>query len=294
MSKFSGKCDLYCHIAGQGGWYDRNGNPVKMGEGSGPYYSNEMNDFLAFKKATGGVIYQHMKIKVDPWNQDLVEKKCPGFKVNKHTKTISDKRTKKGEKEITYYTYTYYGKEYDTLKDLNKKHVYITKEIKFNTLLDIIPYYPYIVSSCCSSDGKQTVFISSQSYVDEQEETALQYGRESSMVAYYRKELQDHYREVVLRWFNPTDREVIEKVHFDKNEEGRYLGKVKYPIDENFDLNFGFMMNSITPKSHWTSPKIYDAKNGIVEISDRDAEYYLSCDEDIYYVKAKEPELYLG
>ena len=54
MSIYSGKCDLCDHIMGTAGWYDKDGNPVKMGEGSGAYYSDEYRDFLEFKKRTGG------------------------------------------------------------------------------------------------------------------------------------------------------------------------------------------------------------------------------------------------
>lgn len=36
MSRYSGKCDFRDCIAGLGGWFDKDGNPVKMGEGTGP------------------------------------------------------------------------------------------------------------------------------------------------------------------------------------------------------------------------------------------------------------------
>ena len=32
MSRWSGKCDFADHIAGLGGWYDKDGNPVKFGQ----------------------------------------------------------------------------------------------------------------------------------------------------------------------------------------------------------------------------------------------------------------------
>ena len=54
MSMFSGKCDFADHIAGLGGWYDKDGNPVKFGqEGVGAYYSDELQDFKEFKRKTG-------------------------------------------------------------------------------------------------------------------------------------------------------------------------------------------------------------------------------------------------
>ena len=70
MSMFSGRCDLADHIMGLGGWYDKNGNKVAFGqEGVGAYYSDELKDFEAFKAATDGVMYQHVKInRVDQFN----------------------------------------------------------------------------------------------------------------------------------------------------------------------------------------------------------------------------------
>lgn len=86
MSRYSGKCDFRDCIAGLGGWFDKDGNPVKMGDGTGAYYSDEMLDFIAFKKKTGGVMYQNLKVIVTEANQDLVAKKCSYFDVIKHTK----------------------------------------------------------------------------------------------------------------------------------------------------------------------------------------------------------------
>ena len=64
MSRWSGKCDFADHISGLGGWYDKDGNPVKFGqEGVGAYYSDELQDFREFKRKTGGVMYQHKRIK---------------------------------------------------------------------------------------------------------------------------------------------------------------------------------------------------------------------------------------
>lgn len=286
MSIYSGKCDLCDHISGMGGWYDRDSNPVKFGdENVHVYYSDEMQDFIEFKRKTGGVMYQHMRIEVTEWNQDLIEKKCKGFKVNKHTKIVSDKRTKTGEKEITYYTYTYYGKEYNNLKELNKKHVYITKEIHFDTLLDIIPYYPYIVSSSFSDKDKMIVYLSSKSYVDEQEESAYKNGREGSFMTYYRKELQDHYRDVVLRYYNPIGREQVELVSF--NEDG--IGHVSNPIDTNFYVSWKFDK----PTSFWTSPEVLDADKGMIKISKNDLSM-LGNKVNVYYVKQIEKKIYLG
>ena len=86
MSSFSGRCDLYDHISGMGGWYDKKGNQLKFGEGHGPCYSDEYRDFLAFKKATGGVLHQHRKFLVTPWNHEEAERLCSNLKIIFKTK----------------------------------------------------------------------------------------------------------------------------------------------------------------------------------------------------------------
>lgn len=283
MSIYSGKCDLADHIAGQGGWYDHNGKPVKMGEGIGAYYSDEMRDFEVFKKRTGGVIHQHKHLKVDEFNQEFIAKKCPQFKVIKHVNKIEDKRSKSGYKEKTTYTYEYYGKEY-TLKEINKKGIYITVDIHFNTLLDLIPYYPYIVSIAVSSGDKEKVYISNESFVESEYNEHLQHGWESNLTAYYRKELQNHYQDVVLRYFNPKGREVREELHFDENRQAH----TDFEIDPNFAVEWYFEGDK---KSHWTSPKVID--NHTIEISEEDYKYYLGHTVKVFYVRYEEYPLYL-
>ena len=154
MSRWSGKCDFADHIAGIGGWYDRDGNPVEFGQkGVSVYYSDELKDFRAFKEKTGGVMYQHKRIKnIDEWNQKFIKDHCPGFNYVEHVNKIADKRCKSGVREEKYFTYTYFGQEY-TQKEINKKGVYITVEIHFDTLLDIIKYYPYIEMTSFESEN---------------------------------------------------------------------------------------------------------------------------------------------
>ena len=249
MSIYSGKCDLADHIAGLGGWYDRNGNPVKMGqEGVGAYYSDEYRDFLEFKKRTGGVLHQHKVLTVTPWNHDDAVKLCPELEVIEHKRIVPDKRQKSGQREEVYYTYKYWGKEY-TLKELNKHKVYITIDIHFDTLLDLIPYYPYIVTMSCGN----TVYISSQSFVDKELDDHLEHGWYSDYWQHYKKDLQEHYQEIVLRYYNPAGREIKENITFYKEtvEDGteKYIGRTLYPMDENFEPKW------TTNKLRWTSPK---------------------------------------
>lgn len=264
MSKYSGVCDLCDHISGMGGWYDRDGNPVKFGtEGVNVYYSDEYQDFLAFKKKTNGTIYQHLRVEVTEYNQDFIAEHCDYFRVIKHIKKTPDKRTKSGEKESTYYTYMYYDKEYNSLKEINKKHVYIIKEIHFNSLLELLPYYPYIVKAAACNGDAHKVWISSRSYVDEEEDRALKHGWEHSMTDHYRQQLAEHYQEVVLRYYNPAGREVEEYAKFDPETGQATLAN---GIDDRFRVAW------VNPekKSFWTSPKVIDYDKGIIKISEAD------------------------
>ena len=288
MSNYSGKCDLADHVMGSGGWYDKDGNPVNFGDKDvHVFYSDEYQDFLAFKKATGGVLHQHKKIKVNEWNQDFVAEHCNNFEIIKHTEQITDKRLKDGTRNKVSYTYKYYGKEY-TLKELNKHGVYITIDIRFDTLLDLIPYYPYIVTVCCCCDGKETVYISDESFAISERDDMFEYGYDSSLWEYYVKNLQNHYKDVVLRYFNPEGREHIEELTFDENRQA----KVSKPIDPNFKVEWD------TNKAHWTSPKVVDYEKGIIEMSEQDygGEYggYLGKIMKVKYVEAKQHELWLG
>lgn len=290
MSRFSGKCDLCDHIMGTAGWYDKNGKPVKIGDpGVGALYSDEYRDFLEFKKRTGGVLHQHKVLTVTPWNHEEAVKLCPELEVIEHKKIVSDKRQKSGQREDVYYTYKYWGKEY-TLKELNKHKVYITIDIHFDTLLDLIPYYPYIVYMSACNDGKETVFISDQSFVDEEADDHLEHGYYSDFWQYYKKQLQEHYQEIVLRYYNPTGREIKENITFMKEtvEDGteKYIGRTLYPMDENFELKW------TTNKPRWASPKRIDEHR--VEMSKEDFEVCLGATQEVYYVQKKDYELNLG
>ena len=286
MSMFSGKCDLADTIMMQH-FRTKSGSDKKEDlEKTNGYYSDELECFNEFKKKTGGVIYQHQQVIVTEQNQSLIEKKCSNFKVIEHIKEVEDKRYKNNKKKETTYTYEYYGKEY-SLKELNKKGVYITKEIHFDTILDIIPYYPYLVTTMCSNEDKMTVFISQESFVDSEERKMLNVGYESTMYEYYRKELQKHYIEVVQRYYTPKQENIIfELVKFDENR----VGKTQYPIDDRFEVKWFFKDKSIT---HWTNPKVVDYKEGLIEISKEDYDSYLGKECYIKYCKYEKPRLYL-
>ena len=279
MSRLSGKCDLYDHISGLGGWFNKEGKPVKFGdERVKCYYSDLYLDFIEFKKKTGGVLHQHKCIKeIDEYNQDFIKEHCPQFEIIRHEEKVPDTRKKSGYREKITYTYKYWGKEY-TAKELKKKGgVYIVVDIHFKTLLDLIPYLPYIVVMSAYSDGKQTVFISNESYVEEEANDSLQFGHERNTY-HYRHALSELYKKVVLAYFNPTGREFIEEVTFDENG----IGKVSNPIDTNFDVEWGWPDNKI--HNHWTSPEVIDEDAGTIKIHEFDLETFGN-KMLVYYVK---------
>ena len=186
MSRFSGKCDLCDHISMEK-TYDK-----------GSYLeSNEDECFEIFKQKTGGVIYQLIPLKLTSCNIDAEIKKVNDEKVLSkiiHKEVHSDKRTKSGTREVVFHTYMYHGKEVKSLSEIDD---YCTKkEIHFDTLLDLIPYYPYIIVIAYSSKDHEEIIISNKSYIDQQEEMYLKYGHNSKLVDMYREDLKEHYLEV--------------------------------------------------------------------------------------------------
>lgn len=286
--KYSGCCDLYdtimmLHLR------TKDGSDKKEDlEKSPVLYSDELECFNEFKEKTGGVIHQHQKIKVTLPNQELVEKKCESFKIIKHIKEVEDKRFKDTKRADTYYTYEYWGKEYKDLKELNKKGVYITLDIPFNTILDIIPYYPYLTNCAASNENGMYVVISNESYVETNYKRLLEGGLDSNQRAYYNKQLQEHYIEVVQRYYTPKESiEVIEEVTFD--EDNKAL--VRYPIDERFGVEWDWLwLDEIKP--HWDNPHIVDAKEGIISQSEENKQL---CGNTLWvkYYKYEKPKLYL-
>ena len=281
MSILTGKCDLYdtlsmCKLR------TPEGSDKKEDLDKARYLvSDIMECFNIFKKKTNGVIYQHKKVNVTLNNQDYVASNCNMFEIIKHTELVDNKK-QSGPKEKITYTYKYWFNEY-TLKELNKKGVYIEYPIYFNTLLELLPYFPYIVTYSASDTDTMHIVISNESYIEELRNSAIQWGTSNNENSYYsaRKRYADLYRDIVLEYFNPAGREQVEKVTFSKNDD-KYIGKVSFPIDDNFDLDYHFDGES---KPHWTSPKIYDRDKGLVEMSKDDYEYYLGDTVDIHYIK---------
>jgi hypothetical protein len=82
---------------------------------------------------------------------------------------------------------------------LNKKGVYITIEIKFDSIFDLVPYYPYIIGSSTSDSAGETIYISNSSYIDEKIDRYLESGISLEYIEFYKKELQNHYLQLAKR-----------------------------------------------------------------------------------------------
>lgn len=243
MSKFSGKCDLYDHIMMMK-HYPKADNPNIL-------VSDEMECFELFKEVTNGVIYKGINIEVNEYNQKLVSELCEYF--------TFEELPKPSPRHKQRYVYKYFGEEM-TLKQLNKRGVYIAIPIHFETLLDIIPYYPYIVVCAFCKDGKESITISSKSFVDSQIEDALKFGRLPYID--YKKELQNHYKEVVNRHFNPEGRKVTKTFSLTSG-----MDLTRFDLSEALDYNWDIEV--LRDRHHWiySSPKIIDAEKGIIDIS---------------------------
>ena len=193
MSKFSGKCDLYDHVMMEKTYPDPKNPNILI--------SDELECFEIFKKKTGGILHQCHKVKLDDWNIDYwinYYNNPERLSKEAHTTIKEDKRCKDGKKEITTYTYTYWGTKYKSLKELNDHGFYGTVEIKFNTLLDLLPYYPYIVTMMACDQEQETIYISNSSYVDSYVKDVVNYSEPKfRMIEIYREELKKHYVKVI-------------------------------------------------------------------------------------------------
>jgi len=194
MSQFSGKSDLADTIFMQKMY------PMYPGKDNSPLISDEMECFNIFKEKTGGKIHQHFKLELNEFNIDFEIERVNNPRILSRMRvyeTLPDGNFVDNE------VYHYWGKPYKSLKEINKKGYYASKTIVFDTILDLIPYYPYIVSFMRSEeDCKMFVVISGQSYVDHQEEEARKHGYNIEMTNYYRKALQEHYVEIVNKYFS--------------------------------------------------------------------------------------------
>lgn len=271
MSIFSGKCDLYDTLMMQHFRTAEGSDKKEDLDKARVYYSDEYECFNEFKEATNGTLYQHKKIDVNLDNQDMVASMCKNFEVIELPLEPNQRKPRN--------TYKYYDKEYKSLKEINKKGVYITLEIHFNTILNLIPYYPYIVSAMFSNEDQKIVYISDEPYTIEERDNMLKIGYVGSlgMYEYYTKQLQEHYIEVVQRYYTPNPNALeYEEVEFeDKSFADEYIGKLRNKIDPRFPIKWCWEENGKeVVKNHWSDPEIVDYEKGIIKANKYDIEQY--------------------
>ena len=163
----AGKCDLYDHV-------------YMIGSRDTTKYMTKQEMFDVFKQRTNGTIYQSIRVPVTKFNIDLLLE--------------NNKFLKKTENN----TYEYFGTEYKTLKQLNKVGVFYKREIHFDTMLDLVPYLPYIISIMTSDENGEYIEIGEHSYIDQQYLENLKYGYDSSKTwKFNMKRLQEEYIETI-------------------------------------------------------------------------------------------------
>lgn len=259
MSGFSGKCDLFDHIyAGCADWKE--------------YFER----FEEFKKKTGGKLYQERKVSVSNCNIDDICDMNPNLKFEEVevTKTNKNGVSRKFKEK----RFTYWDKEYVGLKELNKKGVYVRIEIPFETVLDLIPYYPYVIACNYWSSDNEIVILSHQSYPDSEIEDRLDGGYfmgqpSIEWLFHYKHELQEHYRDVLGQLFFDIGCRRVQLSLKDielKKDGDWYLLTVEKDVDPNFPVKWFFPSGL---KTHWTNPKRIDDRT--IAFHARDVEYYL-------------------
>lgn len=191
-----------------------------------------------------------------------------------------EKKNAKGETKLVLQKFYYYwDKEYDSLKKLNKHGVYVMIDIPFDTILDLIPYYPYVIACHYFSEENEMVILAHESFVDQTINDRLESGwfdKDSiDFQWHYKHELQEHYRDVLAQLFYDIgDRRVqfsLKDIELRKDGD-QYLvsapeGK---PIDPNFPVKWFFPEET---KTHWTDPKRVD--DSTISIHEKDVEQYL-------------------
>lgn len=175
MSKFSGRCDLYDHI-------------YMIGCRGTDNNTSEKERFEIFKKRTGGLLHQRVLFNLDKYN------------IDKEIEIINNEKILCKKKVNNRYRYYYFGEEYKTLKALNKRGYYCTIDLPFDTMLDLVKYYGYIISSMASDEDSEYIYITNESEIDEKRKH--QYFRENNQNKFYGEyELNEEYIRLVKKYY---------------------------------------------------------------------------------------------
>ena len=158
--------------------------------------------FEIFKEETGGKLYQNLTVELNAWNLDKeIEYINRPEYLSKEVEVIQvpDKRCKSGFKTKEKVFVKYLGK----LIPLEKKpKVCVHKVIYFEDMIDLVPYYPYIVSSYGRyvKDGEIvcSVTISKESYLESSYLDTRKLGGDISYLEHYRKRLKEELINTVL------------------------------------------------------------------------------------------------
>lgn len=187
MSFVSGKYDIYDLIYSHCRYND---------------WEDKKKAFEIFKEETGGKLYQNITVELNSWNLDkeIEYINRPEF-LSKEVEVIQvpDKRCKSGFKTKEKVFVKYLG---ELIPLENKPKICVHKIIYFEDMIDLVPYYPYIVSSYgrCEKDGKFicNVNISKESYLESRYLDTRKLGGDVSYLEHYRKKLKEELINTVL------------------------------------------------------------------------------------------------
>lgn len=100
--------------------------------------------------------------------------------------------------------------EIEDISDLSENW----QRIEYNSIKDLVPYYPYVISMCCCHKGDSNnsmVVLSSESFVDTEER---------EMISLYLKDMLRYYNKCKRKKIEFNKEEVLEKVcNFHHNED---------------------------------------------------------------------------
>lgn len=247
MSRFSGVCDLYDCMMLQG--------------------KDEMESFLDFKRRTGGVMYQFRRIDLPHLEAALMVASNPrnGLKAVERVERKKDGRRKDGFREEVNYSFEYQGRRYADWQSLNEAGVRAQYEIRFSTLLDLIPYYPYECSMASSPDSLH-VDLAEKSELDRMRDSDVCNGR---LGATYATEclhrLQWHYEEAVNKYYDPKGRTETREFEIEHSSESPTVDvRVE---DASLDPDWEVKVKRDRHEWIMSAPKIANAKMGIIDVT---------------------------
>lgn len=198
-------------------------------------------------------------------------------------RTIEKKNAKGEIKEVLQKSYYYWDKEYDSLKKLNKHGVYVMIDIPFDTIFDLIPYYPYVIACHYFSKEKEMVILAHESFVDQTIDERLESGwfdKDSISFQWrYKQELAEHTHEVAAQLDkNLAARYDVINIHDTQMiKDGEYyLVKTEYPVDYNHKIEWLNASMETPQHTRWTSPAYRDTNT--LALNKKDIEGYMKDD----------------